>query len=158
MTKLKLNTDVPTEIRMTRDFAAPRRLVHRAMSEPELIKRWQGNSCSPIVSVEVDFRVGGKYRYVYQIPGGNEFSFAGEYKEISEARTVHTEHFNGMPEGALVTTTLADNGDSTTTMTVTMAFSSQEIRDQVIKTGMETGAAESYDNLDNLVRELRRSL
>jgi len=107
---------------------------------------------------EVDFRVGGKYRYVYQIPGGNEFSFAGEYKEISEARTVHTEHFNGMPEGALVTTTLADNGDSTTTMTVTMAFSSQEIRDQVIKTGMETGAAESYDNLDNLVRELRRSL
>lgn len=154
MTKLILNTDVPTEIKMSRDFAAPRRLVHRAMSEPELIKKWQGNSCSPIVVVEVDFRVGGKYRYVYRTPDGNEFSFAGEYKEISEGRTVHTEHFNGMPDGATVTTTLVDNGDNTTSMTVVMAFASQQIRDMVVQTGMEKGAAESYDNLDTLVRNL----
>jgi uncharacterized protein YndB with AHSA1/START domain len=154
MTKLNVNTDVPTEIKMTRDFAAPRRLVRRAMSEPELIKRWQGNSCSPIVSVEVDFRVGGKYRYVYRTPDGNEFSFAGEFQEISEDRTVHTEHFNGMPDGATITTTLVDNGNNTTTMIAVMAFSSQEVRDMVIKTGMEKGAAESYDNLDKLVRNL----
>src|SRR5258708_5194484 len=75
MSKLKVTTDVPTEIHMTREFDAPRKLVMRAMSEPALMMRWQGNSCSPIISVDVDFRVGGVYRHVYRTPDGKEFSF-----------------------------------------------------------------------------------
>jgi uncharacterized protein YndB with AHSA1/START domain len=153
MTKLQVTTEVPTDIKMTRTFDAPRRLVLRAMTEPALIMKWLGNSFSPIVSADVDFRVGGGYRYVFRRPDGVEFSFTGVYREIAEDRVVHSERFNDMPEAATITTTWIEHGGKTT-MTVVMRFSSQAVRDMVVATGMETGAAESYDNLAALVATL----
>lgn len=150
MTRLQVTTDVPTDIQMTRTFDAPRRLVIRAMTEPELIKKWLGNSRAAIVSAEVDFRVGGSYRYVFRARNGAEFSFTGVYREIGEDRVVHSERFDDNPEEATVTTTWVER-DGVTTMTVVMRFSSQAVRDMVVATGMEAGAAESYDNLAALV-------
>lgn len=153
MKKLQVTTDVPTDIKMTRTFDAPRRLVVRAMSEPALIMKWLGNSHSPIVSADVDFRVGGGYRYVFRRPDGVEFTFTGVYREIAEDRVVHSERFNDMPDEATITTTWVERA-GVTTMTVVMRFSSQAVRDMVVSTGMETGAAESYDNLAALVATL----
>ena len=148
--KLIVTTDVPNEIHMTRTFDAPRRLVLEAMSKPELVKRWLGNSRSPIESAEIDYRVGGRYRYVFALPGGGGFAFSGVYREISDARVVHTESMEGAPGESVVTTTLTEHGGKTT-LHIVMAFPSQEIRDVVVGTGMADGAAESYDNLEKLL-------
>ena len=153
MTKLQVTTDVPTDIQIIRTFDAPRRLVIRAMTEPALIKKWLGNSRAAIVSAEVDFRVGGSYRYVFRRKDGVEFSFTGVYREIAEDRVVHSERFDDNPEEATIITTWAER-DGVTTMTIVMRFSSQAVRDMVVATGMESGAAESYDNLAALVRAL----
>lgn len=153
MTKLQVSVDVPNEIKMTRAFDAPRRLVIRAMSEPALIMRWLGNSCSPIVSAEVDYRVGGTYRYVFRRPDGGEFAFTGVYREITEDRVVHSERFDDNPDEATITTTWTER-NGVTTMTAIMRFSSQAVRDMVVATGMERGAAESYDNLASLLPQL----
>jgi uncharacterized protein YndB with AHSA1/START domain len=148
--KLKVTTDVPTEIHMTRTFDAPRKLVIEAMSKPELVKRWLGNSRSPIASAEIDYRVGGRYRYEFTLPGGGRFAFSGVYREISEERVVHTEAMEGAPGESVVTTTLTEH-DGKTTLKIVMSFPTQAIRDMVVETGMADGAAESYDNLEKLL-------
>jgi hypothetical protein len=75
------------------------------------------------------------------------------YREIGEDRVVHSERFDDHPEEAMITTTWIER-DGVTTMTVAMRFSSQAVRDMVVATGMESGAAESYDNLATLVGTL----
>jgi len=154
MNKLKVTAAVPTEIHMTRTFDAPRRLVMQAMSKPELLKRWLGNSFSPLVSADVDHRVGGNYRYVYRnAKDGREFAFVGQYREIGEDRIVHSESMEGMPGEATVMMTFVEAAGKTT-LNIVMAFPSQQIRDLVLSTGMEVGAAESYDNLERLLASL----
>jgi len=153
MSDLKVTTDVPNEIKMTRTFDAPRRLVWRAMTEPALLKRWLNNSHGSIVEVDNDVRVGGTYRQLYRANKGFEFTFTGVYSEVSDDRTVMTQRFNDSPDEAVVTTTLTER-DGNTTMEIVMRFGSQAVRDMVISTGMEHGANESYNNLDELVRNL----
>lgn len=151
--KTKIIPGAPNEIIMEREFAAPRALVHRAMTEPELVKRWIGNECSPVITVESDVRVGGTYRHVFRRPDGVEFTFSGIYKEIGLERTVHTERFNDMPGEAVVTTTLTER-DGITTMRMVETFESAEVRDFVLGTGMADGANLSYDNLERLLTAL----
>ncbi|MBA3452638.1 MAG: SRPBCC family protein [Deltaproteobacteria bacterium] len=153
MTKLNVTTPDANEIHMTRAFNAPRRLVVKAMTTPELIKRWLGGRRTTVSVAEVDLRVGGSYRYVFRLPDGNEFFFTGVYSEISEDRIVHTELFNGEPPGAVVTTTLVEEAGKTT-LHIVMRFESQAVRDMVVGTGMADGAGESYDELDKLLTSL----
>ena len=89
------------------------------MTEPALIKKWLGNSRAAITAAEVDFRVGGAYRYEFKRKDGVAFSFSGAYREIADDRVVHTERFNGNPEEAAITTTWAER-DGKTTMTIVM--------------------------------------
>jgi len=79
MNKLKVSTDVPNEIHMTRTFDTPRHLVVQAMTTPELIKRWLGGVRATVLSVEVDLRVGGTYRYVLRPTQGADVAFGGVY-------------------------------------------------------------------------------
>jgi len=151
--KLQLVPGAPNEIIFERQFDAPRHLVYKAMTTPELLKRWLGNSFSPLVDVQVDLRVGGTYRQVFRRPDGVEFTFSGVYREIGIDRTVHTERLNDMPNEAVVTTTLTETNGKTL-MRMVETFDSAKTRDFVIGTGMETGAAESYDNLEQLVQTL----
>ena len=153
MKKLQVTLGAPNEIILEREFDAPRHLVYKAMNTPELMKRWLGNSCSSLIDVQVDLRVGGTYRQVFQVPEGPQFSFSGVYREIGMERTVFTQRFNDMPNEAVVTTTLVETNGKTR-MRAVQAFDSQQTRDAVIATGMETGAGESYDNLDQLVQSL----
>ena len=151
--KLEVSLPTPNQIQMIRTFDAPRRLVIKAMTEPALIKRWLGGVRATVESAEVDFRVGGRYRYVFRLPDGGGFTFSGTYREVSDDRIVHSEAFNDDPNEALITTTLVERG-GTTTLTILMELGSQQMRDAIVATGMSDGAGESYDQLEALLAGL----
>ena len=155
----KVTTPSDTEIRMTRLFDAPRHLVFEAMSKPEHIKRWWGNLGDgySVPVCEVDLRVGGKWRFVNRHPQG-EAEFYGEYRDIDPpGRIVFTEIFAPFPDSpSLVTATLSDENGKTRFI-VTSEYPSKMVRDMVLKSGMEKGAAKSYDRLDEVASELAAS-
>jgi uncharacterized protein YndB with AHSA1/START domain len=151
--KLKILTGAPNEIVMEREFDAPRRLVVKAMTSPELIKRWLGGTRAQVLSAEVDARVGGRYRYVLRRPDGKEFAFGGVYRELSDERAVQTEKFDDHPSESVVTTTWTERSGKTT-LHIVVAFESEAIRDIVLQTGMADGAGESYEQLDAVLASL----
>jgi uncharacterized protein YndB with AHSA1/START domain len=144
---LMVTTPSEREIVLTRVFDAPRSLVFDAFTKPELLKRWFGPRGWSLAVCEVDFRVGGSWRFILRGPDGKEMGMRGVYREIAAPeRTVHTEAFDDFPGESLVTAVMVEvNGR--TTLTATVLYPSQEVRDAVIKCGMEHGAAESYDKL-----------
>lgn len=145
-----------TEILITRQFDAPAELVFKALTTPELVRRWWGFETSEWLVCEIDLRVGGQWRFVAR-EGGMEVGFHGEYREIAAPhRLVQTEIYEGAPdpypnEPALNTTTL-DETDGVTTMSVLVIVSSKEIRDAILASGMESGLQVSYNRLEDLVR------
>lgn len=148
-----------TQILVTREFDAPRRLVWRAYTEPDLIKRWWAGLRGNVTSVEVDLRVGGHWRYVMQANGGFEVAFHGEYREIApHERLVNTEAYEGIPDpdgnAALVTTTLVEKEDRTF-MEVLIEARDKDGRDAIINSGMEAGMQESYDALEQVASTLK---
>lgn len=155
----EITTPAECEIRMSRVFNAPRNLVFEVMSKPEHVKRWWGcldeGYSMPIC--EIDFRPGGAWRYVGRGPQG-DYTFYGVYREISAPeRVVFTEIFEPFPDsGSVVTTTLVEK-DGKTHMTLLCVYPSKEVRDTVLGTGMEKGAAISYDRLEDVLAELLRS-
>jgi uncharacterized protein YndB with AHSA1/START domain len=153
--QVTLPTD--TQIRIVRAFDAPRALVWRAYTTPELVARWWAGRRGRVTSVEIDLRVGGAWRYVMVADGDFEVAFHGEYRAIEpEVRLVTTEVYEGAgpdPEAALVTTTFADTGGATTLDQV-MEVSSREVRDMIIASGMEGGMQESYDALEQVAAGL----
>jgi uncharacterized protein YndB with AHSA1/START domain len=148
---LQVTTPTDREIVVTRVFDAPRHLVFDAFTKPELLKRWFGPRGWSLTVCEVDLRVGGTFRFILRGPDGKEMGMRGVYREIvAPERSVHMESFDDYPGESQVTTVLAERGGKTT-LTATVLYPSQEIRDIVIKSGMEHGAAESYDKLAELL-------
>ena len=145
-----------TEILITRAFDAPAELVFEAYTTPELVKRWWGFETSEWLVCEIDLRVGGQWRFVTR-DEGMEVGFHGEYREIDRpTRLVSTEAYEGIPDpdaNASVNTVTLDEVDGVTTMTVLVQYPTQEIRDAVLASGMESGMQVSYDRLEDLVRE-----
>ena len=97
----KATVTLPTDeqILITREFDAPKHLVYKAWTTPELVKRWWAGNRGTVTSVEIDLRVGGTWRYVMTATGGFEVGFHGEYREIiPNERIVTTEVYEGMPE------------------------------------------------------------
>ena len=152
----KVTTTSDTDICLTRLFDAPRALVFEAMTRPEHIARWWGQLGEgySVPVCEVDLRVGGKWRFVNRHPRG-EVAFHGEYREIAPpTRLVYTELMEPYPDGSLVTTTFAEEAGKTR-VTVIASYPSKAIRDMVLSSGMERGAAASYDRLEDIARELQ---
>lgn len=148
---LKVTTPTDREIVMVREFNAPRRLVFDAFSKPELLKRWFGPHGWSLEVCEVDFRVGGGFRFVLRGPNGRQMGMRGVYREIAPPeRSVHMESFDDYPGESQVTGVFVEQAGKTT-LTVTVLYESQLVRDAVIKSGMEHGAAESYDRLAELL-------
>jgi uncharacterized protein YndB with AHSA1/START domain len=146
-----------TEILITREFDAPRDLVWRAYTTPELIKRWWAGRRGEVISVEVDLRVGGAWRYVMTATEGFEVAFHGEYREIvPEERLVSTEVFEGMPDAEALDTMTLTEADGRTTMTVLVRHQKPEHRDAHIESGMEGGLQEAMDLLEQVAIELGR--
>jgi len=151
---LQVTTPADREIVLTRIFDAPRALVFDALSNPDLLKRWFGPRGWSLSVCDVDFRVGGAWRFVLRGPDGREMGMRGVYREIAAPeRSVHTEAFDDFPGEAQVTTVLTESGKRTT-LTATILYPSREIRDAVIQSGMEHGAAESHDKLAELLASL----
>lgn len=164
MTKTEtLNVTLPSEreIAMTRVFHAPRRLVWEAHTKPELVQRWLlGPDGWSMPVCEMDLRVGGKYRWVWRRDkDGTEMASGGVFKEIvAPERLVSTEQFEQAwyPGEGLNTLVLTEK-DGKTTLTQTMLYESREIRDGVLKSGMESGVEASYDRLDEIFAKAARS-
>ena len=155
----QVSTPSDNEIVMTRLFNAPRQLVFEVMSQPEHVKRWWGNLGDgySVPVCEIDFRVGGKWRFVNAYPGGKA-AFHGVYREIdAPGRIVFTEIYEPFPDAESVVTSLLTEENGMTRLTAICAYPSKEVRDIVLDTGMEKGAACSYDRLEDLIAELQRS-
>jgi len=156
----EVTTPSACEVRLTRLFNAPRALVYEVMTKPEHVKRWWGQ-LGPGYSVpvcEIDLKVGGKWKFVNRHPKG-EVTFYGEYRELTPpSRCVFTEIFADFPDiVSVVTSELIEEGNKTRLIS-TVVYPSQEVRDMVVSTGMEKGAQASYDRMEDLLAELRRSL
>jgi uncharacterized protein YndB with AHSA1/START domain len=156
--ELKITTPSDREIAMTRTFDAPSRLVYDAWTKPDLLKRWLGVRGGWSMAVcEIDLKVGGHYRYVWRGPKGKEMGMGGVYREVVPGeRLVATEKFDdAWYEGDAVDTTVFVEKGGRTTVTTTVLYSSKEARDGVLQSPMESGVAESYDVLDEVLVSLR---
>lgn len=143
---------------MTRVFDAPRRLLFDAHTKPELVKRWLlGPDGWSMPVCDIDLRVGGAYRYVWRRDSdGTEMGMGGVYREIAAPeRLVATEKFDDpwYPGEAVDTTVLVEQ-DGKTTLTLTVRYESQEIRDAVLNSDMKRGVADSYDRLAKLLASM----
>jgi uncharacterized protein YndB with AHSA1/START domain len=151
---LKVNLPSDCEITLTRAFRAPRQLVYEAFSKPELLKRWFGPCGWSLVTCDVDVRVGGGFRFVLRGPDGRKLGMRGVYREITPPeRSVHVESFDDFPGESQVTAIFTEQ-DGQTTLNATILYPSRKVRDAVIKSGMEHGAAESYDKLTELLSSM----
>lgn len=144
-----------TTILITREFDAPRHLVFRAWTTPELIKQWWCANRGVVTAAEVDLRVGGRWRWVMIAHGGFEVAFHGEYREVRPAeRLVHTEVFEGMPDAAaLVTLTLTEQ-NGRTQATILVEHQTKAHRDAHIGSGMEAGMQDALTLLEQVARSL----
>jgi uncharacterized protein YndB with AHSA1/START domain len=155
---------LPTDeqILITREFDAPRNLVYKAFTTPELVKRWWSAKRGEMTVAEIDLRVGGKWRYVMVADGGFEVGFHGEYREIvPEERIVSTEVYEGVPEGVseddatTVNTATFTEADGRTTLTILVQAKNKVSRDAIIDSGMEAGLQDALDLLEQAAISLR---
>jgi uncharacterized protein YndB with AHSA1/START domain len=151
--KLTLPTD--EQILVEREFDAPRHLVYRALTEPELMRRWWHANRGEMTVCEIDLRVGGKWRYAMVTPDGFEVAFRGDYVEIvPDERIVTRDIYEGVPAGVseedattVNTATLTDAGGGTR-LTILMQAANRTSRDAIIASGMELGLQDALDLLE----------
>jgi uncharacterized protein YndB with AHSA1/START domain len=147
------------QILITREFDAPRHLVYKAWTTPELVRRWWSGHQGEMTVAEIDLRVGGRWRYVMVANGGFEVAFHGEYREIvPDQRIVNTQVYE-LPgaadaEGALNTVTFTEV-DGRTTLTLLVQVPTRELRDEILSSGMELGMQEQMELLERLAISLR---
>jgi uncharacterized protein YndB with AHSA1/START domain len=160
--KAQVSQPSDREVKVTRSFKAPRALVYRAYTEPQLVRKWLlGPPGWTMPVCEMDVRVGGRYRWRWRSDkDGKEFGFAGTFREVQPpSKLVHSEAYEPGTVGdaypgneALVTVTFEEDG-GVTTMTSLIDFGSKEARDAAVKTGMTDGMEQSYQLLDRLLAE-----
>jgi uncharacterized protein YndB with AHSA1/START domain len=155
---LQVSTPSDREIVMTRVFDAPRDLVFEAWTNPEHVRHWWGLRASTMLRCEADVRPGGSWRYVTTGSDGEEVPFTGVYREITAPeRLVYTEVYDVAPFNSgdpAVNTVIFTEENGRTLTTVTTVYPTKEVRDFVLGTGMERGAAESYDRLAEHLKTL----
>jgi uncharacterized protein YndB with AHSA1/START domain len=159
----KVTLPTAEQIPITRDFDAPRHLVYRAFTTPELVKRWWNAKRGEVTVCEIDLRVGGKWRSVMVADDGFEVGFHGEYREIvPNERIVSTEIFEGLPEGVseedggTVNTATFTENDGRTTLTILVQATNRVSRDAIIESGMEAGLQDALDLLEEVAVSLSR--
>jgi uncharacterized protein YndB with AHSA1/START domain len=144
-----------TQILITREFNAPKHLVYKAYTTPELIKRWWSGQRGTVTSAEVDLQVGGTWRYVMTANEGFEVAFHGEFRDVvPNERIVSTEVFEGMPDAQALTTATFTETDGRTTLTLLVDHANQDDRDAHVNSGMEVGMQEGMDLLEQIAVSL----
>ena len=144
-----------TELRLTREFDAPRELVFKAMTDPALLSRWWGPRRYRTVVDELDVRPGGKWRMRNIGADGDEHAFRGEFREVVPSeRVVWTFEYVPLPGHISVETMTLTEREGRTLLVVRDQFSSKEDLDGMVNSGMESGARESYERLDEVLAGL----
>ena len=144
-----------TEVLITREFNAPRHLVYKAYTTPELVRRWWAGRRGEMTVCEIDLRVGGAWRFVMTSSEGFEVAFHGTYREIApNERLVHTEVYEAMPDAEAVNTLTFAETDGRTTLAVLVDCGSKQVRDGMMASGMEVGMQEAYDLIEQIAIEL----
>ena len=134
---------------------APRALVFEAFTKCEHLERWMGPSSVTMVSCESDLRAGGRYRFVFRAPDGNEVGFSGEFREVTPPeRVVRTFVFEPIPDAAALETLELEEHDGRTTIKTTTVHKTVENRDGHVQSGLDKGMAEGYARLDELLAGL----
>jgi uncharacterized protein YndB with AHSA1/START domain len=156
----KVTLPADDQILITRDFAAPRELVFKAYTTPELVGQWWHAKRGEVTVVDIDLRVGGKWRHVMVTEDGSEVGFHGEYREIvPNERIVSTEIWEGATESGYpveptVNSATFEETDGGTTLTILVEAPSKEIRDGIIESGMEDGLQDALDLLEDVASSL----
>lgn len=151
------------QIEVVREFDAPKHLVYRAYTEPDLIRRWWAGRRATVTAVESDLRVGGSYRYAAKAKvdfegdfeaAFHEVAFRGTFKEVvANERLVYTEVFEAQPQEEMLTTVTFEEQDGRTTLRMLIEMGSTETRD-LMAGQMDDGVQEGFDVIDEIVREL----
>ncbi|HEX2397339.1 MAG TPA: SRPBCC family protein [Solirubrobacteraceae bacterium] len=146
------------EIVVERIFDAPRDLVFRAFTDPELIPQWWGPRDTETSVDRMDVRPGGDWRFIHRSADGSETAFRGTFREVTPPeRIAWTFEWSGMPGYVSVDITEFDDlGDRTRVRTRSL-FHLPEERDGMLEAGMESGLQESYERLDEVVERLGRA-
>jgi uncharacterized protein YndB with AHSA1/START domain len=160
----KATVTLPTDeqILITREFDAPKHLVYKAWTTPELVKRWWSGQRGEVTLAEIDLQVGGAWRYVMVAQGGFEVAFHGEFREIVPDERIVTTEIYEMPDAEplpadrepLNIITFSES-EGRTTLTLLVQTADKELRDQIIDSGMEDGMQESMDLLEQVAVSLR---
>ncbi|ERN40592.1 hypothetical protein KR51_00028490 [Rubidibacter lacunae KORDI 51-2] len=155
MKALTLKTPTDTSIHIFREIDAPLELVWRAYTEPELVKQWMtGPPDHSMPTCEIDFRVGGQGHYVWKNPEF-EMGMTAEFLEIVDReRIVHTENYEGWPEGqSTLTASFRAIGDRTE-IDIHIQYKTQEARDAALQPGFEEGYEASYKTLEVMLQRM----
>lgn len=156
-TSVQITTPSDREVEIERVFDAPRDLVFEALTKPELLKRWCVPGGWSMIVCDIDLKVDGAFRFVSRRPDGKEIGQRGVYREIdAPRRLVNSEWWEDWNPGESLVTTVLTETAGRTTLTSTVLFPSQEVRDIVLKNGMKHGAAESYAKLAELLASAER--
>ena len=150
--KVTLPTD--EQILITRELDAPKHLVYKAWTTPEVVRRWWSGKRGEMTIVEIDLRVGGRWRYAMAAEGGAEVAFSGEYREIiPNERIVYTEVFEGAPAAEALTAVTFTEAAGRTTLAILVQYDSGQERDAHIGY-MNDGLREALDLLERAATSL----
>ena len=150
-----VETPADTQILITREFDAPKELVYKAYTTPELVRRWWTAGRGDMTVCDIDLRVGGSWRYVMEAEGFGEVAFRGEYREVVPTeRLVSTEVFEGAPDAEALDTLTLTEKDGRTLLTLLVEHKSNANRDAHLASGMEDGLQDAYDRLEKVAAEL----
>jgi len=155
--ELKVTLPSDLEIQLVREFDAPARLVFEASTKPEYVKQWWGPHGTSLSVCEIDFRVGGEWRYVVRSQDGSEAPFRGVYREIVPAERVSYTWIYDVPpfdQFEAIETVVLEERDGRTIATTTVLHQTKEARDGHVQSGMERGAAETLDRLEELLTKM----
>ena len=152
----KVTLPTNEQILITREFNAPKHLVYKAYTTPELVERWWAGRRGEVTSAEIDLRVGGTWRYVMvACEAGIEVAFHGEFREIvPDEKLVTTEVYEGYPDAAALDIVTFTEVDGRTTLEILVQHETKEHRDAHINSGMEGGMQESMDALEQVAISL----
>lgn len=156
MTTKRAQVTLPNdnEVLITRTFDAPKELVYRAWTTPELVRRWWHANRGEMTVCDIDLRVGGHWRYAMTANGGFEVAFHGDYLEITpNQRLVTTEVFEGAPGAPATTTATFDEADGVTTVRILVRHNDPAARDAHLAAGMEDGLNDALDLMAALLAE-----
>ncbi len=146
------------ELYIIREFEAPRELVFKAYTDPELYAQWVGPNDLTMTVEKMDAFGGGSYRFLHE-RDGHVYAFHGVYHEVlTPSRIIGTFEFDGLPETGHVilgTTKFEDLGNGRSRIVHQSVFQSVSDRDGMVQSGMERGVTQGYDKLDLLLTSLQ---